>query len=325
MHLIQLLEDFQSWAVKGREPASSQLSLYTAGRYSRYVRAFSVDITDPREADRDDFVEWRAEELAEDSPSTINVKLSAMRAFYEYLRVEGLRDDDPSAVLAMQRVADRQPRFISRLTLDRLFDAVYAADDGLQDRAILEVLYGSGLRREEAGSLRLGNIVERDKLRVIGKGNVERYTIITDMEYRALRDHCLDRLADARSLWIRSDISDDAAFEDLRKRFANEPVFYNDADRPLTTMADPGHFIGRRMAKFSELAGEKLTAHRFRHSFATHLLSDGVDIYRISKMLGHKSIETTTIYLGLEDKVFAEVRAAHPRTHSIPTWARAAA
>lgn len=92
-----------------------------------------------------------------------------MRTFFEFLVCTGRRRDDPSQAITMEKVPSRKPRFLPRDVIEKLFEEVYRHENNLQDRAILEVLYGSGLRRDEAGRLTLANIVERDKLRVIGK------------------------------------------------------------------------------------------------------------------------------------------------------------
>lgn len=317
----KLLDGFVLWSTQDRSQ-SSQLSDRTAKRYRRYAELFFEQYGHPAQVKESHFVAWRST-LTDDSATTINVKLSALRAFFEYLIARGVRKDDPSRILTMKRVASREPKFLSRRTMDKLFSEVYAQSD-LQDRAILEVLYGSGVRREEAGSMVLGDIVDRDRLRVIGKGNKERDTIITEPEYRAVRDLLLARTTDQRVKEIQLEISDDAAFEVLRKHAPETPIFCARDNRAFKTYDDPGYPLWKRIVHYSKLIEEPLTPHQFRHSFATHLLSEGVDIYKVSKMLGHTDIKTTTIYLGLEDKVFQEVSAAHPRTHSIPGWAKAA-
>jgi site-specific recombinase XerD len=315
-----LLESFTIWAIRERSPRSKQLSEYTAKRYRRYVEIFSSVHGDPLKASKKEFSKWQSS-LAGESPQTQNVKLSALRTFFEFLTERGLRKDNPTKGLSMQRVDNRQPRFLSRGIIDKLFTKVYEQPD-LQDRAILEVLYGSGVRREEAGSLLLSNIVERDKLRVVGKGNFTRLTIITEPEFRAVRDHCIARIGDERTAELVESISPDAAFDELRKRMPDVAIFHNSEGTPLPDTGDPGYHIWKRVGHYAKAVEEKITPHQFRHSFATHLLSEGIDIYKVSKMLGHRDIKTTTIYLGLEDKVFDEVKQAHPRTHAVPAWTK---
>lgn len=327
--ISRLLDEFAVWATRDRKPQSKQVSDYTAKRYRRYVEMFIDRYGNPLSVTKQDFSKWRAE--IETNPDgkraaaqTVNAKIAALRTFYEFLVDTGRRRDNPSQTVTMEKVPSRKPRFLPRDVIEKLFEEVYRHENNLQDRAILEVLYGSGLRREETGRLTLANIVERDKLRVIGKRNVERYTIITNPEYLALRDHCINTLGDDRTLELAVEINEDAAFDDLRKRMPEAPVFYTAEGVPLTELADPGKYIWKRVMHYANLIGEEITPHQFRHSFATHLLSEGIDIYKVSKMLGHRDIRTTTIYLGLEDKVFDEVRRAHPRTGAIPAWAKAA-
>jgi site-specific recombinase XerD len=315
-----LLDEFCKWATQER---GRQMSSYTANRYRRYVEFFTEAHGHPVTATKREFTRWR-DGISGESPQTINVKIAALRAFFDFAVERGLRKDNPAKAMAMQKVPNRQPRFISRPLMERLFEAVYDQPN-LQDRALLEVLYGSGLRRDEAATLRLENIIERDKLQVVGKGTVTRMTIITEPEFRALRDHCLDKMGDDRTAEIISSISVDAAFDDLRRRRPDAPIFYNAEGKPLTEVADGGNFVWKRVGHYAKQMGEKLVPHQFRHSFATHLLSEGIDIFKVSKFLGHKDIKTTVIYLGLEDRVFTEVQQAHPRSRSLPEWSKRSA
>jgi site-specific recombinase XerD len=184
----------------------------------------------------------------------------------------------------------------------------------LQDRAIFETLYGSGLRRTEAATLRLGNILDRSRLRVIGKRDKERVTMITESQYRAIRDWVLATLADAHSRELEHTVSMDAAFDDLKRRLPGAALFYTTHGKPLESLADPGRFIWERCrAHFNRLKATGGRPHRFRHSFFTDLLDGGCDLDTAAELGGHASVNTTRGYRALTERGIALARRAHPR------------
>lgn len=320
----QMEHDFGSW-LRSERPPSEQVTSYTAQRYRRYAAQFCRDFGNPVTASDAVIERWRQSlntvtvhgQSRPASAQTINVKIAAVRAFFEYLVARGLRQNDPTEGLTMQRVPKVKPAPIPKSILSTLFEALYAAEpteDVVQDRALIETLYGSGLRRGEAATLTLGNIESPGILFVEGgKGDKDRRTMITGQQYEALRAWCLLKLGDERTTTLRSEISDDAAFEDLRKRFPDASLFYTATGRPLTDLQDPGNYVRKRAMYWLGQIGEHRKTHHFRHSFVTHLLDGGADLLAVADMAGHEEVSTTRIYRGQGEETFARARHAHPR------------
>ena len=317
-------QDFVGW-LRTERPPSEQVTAYTAERYRRYAEQFCRDFGNPMTASDAVIDRWRKTldvvtvhgETRPASAQTINVKIAALRAFFAYLVVRGMRADDPTGRLSMQRVSKVKPTPIPKDVLRTFFETLYAAevtDEVLQDRALLETLYGSGLRRTEAATLTLGNIESPGILFVAGgKGDKDRRTMITSQQYEALREWCLKKLGDDRTAALRAEISDNAAFEDLRKRFPERPLFYTTTGRPLVELEDPGNYVRKRAMHWFEQIGERRKTHQFRHSFVTHLLDGGADLLSVADMAGHTDVSTTRIYRGQGEETFARARHAHPR------------
>jgi site-specific recombinase XerD len=320
----RVAEDFTVWLQKER-PASQQASDFTAVRYRRYAEEFVREFGSPVAATDAVLAMWRRHietvkvhgEKRPASPQTVNVKIAALRAFFEFLVAKGYRSDSPMAGLVMRRIKRPAPSAIPKDIIKSLFDALYAApetDESLQDRALLETLYGSGLRRDEAAQLKLGNIESRSALLVIsGKGDKDRRTMITAPQYEALKIWALRKLGDERTAALRKEISDDAAFEDLRKRFPDAAIFYTTTGRALPELEWPGHFVRKRAMYWFDQIAEKRKTHAFRHSFVTHLLDGGADLLSVADMAGHSDVSTTRTYRGQGEETFARARHAHPR------------
>jgi site-specific recombinase XerD len=319
-------QEFAAWLQKERPPAE-QVSGYTAMRYSRYAEQFCLDFGNPLKATPAIIGQWRVstetvrvhgtERPA--SAQTVNVKISALRAFFEFLVAKAMRSDDPMRDLPMLRVRKSKPSAIPKDVIAAIFDSLYKnvhaiTDDLLQDRAIIETLYGSGLRRDEAAHLTLDSIESRDVLFVRGgKGDKDRRTMISAPQYEALRTWLLCKLGDERTAALRVEISEDAAFDDLRKRFPAAPMFYTTTGLALPELADPGNYVRRRAMVWFEAVGETRKTHAFRHSFVTHLLDGGADLLSVADMAGHSDVSTTRIYRGQGEETFARAKHAHPR------------
>lgn len=317
---VAILQDFARWAQD--DPTGPRVSPQTADRYRRYARSFCATIGHPAYATSEDVTHWLQRSTTA-SVSTVNVTTVALRAFFQYLQVKRVRTDNPASHLKTRRVPKRTKRFIERDEITALFTALYEAHpitpELLQDRAILETLYGSGLRRSEVACLPLGALVARDRLRVIGKGNKERFTIVTEKEYLALQAWALAYLADEETLRIRETHGDAQAFVDLRQRTPNLPLFYTlhgkKAGTPICRLADPGHYVATRAKYWMHRVNiTEGSAHRFRHSFCTHLISNGAPLTDVKEFAGHAEISTTAEYTGLEGDAFARARALHLRS-----------
>ncbi len=229
------------------------------------------------------------------SPSTISRKTAALRSFYRHLRREELIDADPTATLVAPVKGRRLPHVLSYPEVKRLLESVSESDPiALRDRALLEVMYGCGLRASEAIGLEVGDVdVARGFARPHGKGSKER-TVPLGREAGV-----------AVTRYLR------AGRPELVGSAVESKLFVNFRGGGLTRQGL--YKIIQRHAKDVELDG-KMSPHTLRHSFATHLLAGGCDLRSVQEMLGHADVATTQLYTHLSsDKIKDAYFSAHPR------------
>jgi integrase/recombinase XerC len=227
------------------------------------------------------------------SRNTVLRKISALRAFFKFLRQEGAMSQDPFSSLPLPRKAARLPRFLTESEMAELLAQGGAAAPGRErDRAILELLYSSGLRRSELAGLNVGDVdFMSGSVRVFGKGSRERIVPVGKTALACLREYLRQRGPVAAK--------------------ADSPLFINARGRRLT---DAG--VAFLLKGWLKRAGwlKSVTPHAFRHSFATHLLNAGCDLRSVQEMLGHKTLATTQIYTHVSLEKLREVyRRAHPK------------
>ncbi len=245
-----------------------------------------------------DFLEY-INELGMSAHSQARI-LSGLKSFFRYLVFEGAIEKDPTALLEAPKLGRKLPDTLSFVEIEMLLNAIdLSTPEGTRNRAILEVLYSSGLRVSELVDLRLNNIYrESGFLRVTGKGNKERLVPIGKdaMKYT---DIYLDQV---RGRGPHK--SPSSGFESF--------VFLNRNGRKLTRVMV--FTIIRKLAQQTGLK-KKISPHTFRHSFATHLIEGGADLRAVQEMLGHESITTTEIYTHLDrDYLRQVIQEFHPRS-----------
>jgi integrase/recombinase XerD len=221
--------------------------------------------------------------------------LSSVRSYYRFLLDRGVIAQDPSARLEHPRLGRRLPRSLSEQQVDRLLGApAVATVIGLRDRAMLEVLYATGLRVSELVTLALTGVnVRQGVVRVVGKGGRER---LVPLGETAL-DWIARYLTEARPALVRGR-SSDVLFPSLRGGAMTRQTFW--------------HAIKR----YARLAGieTSISPHTLRHAFATHLIDHGADLRAVQMMLGHADLSTTQIYTHVaQARLQALHRAHHPR------------
>jgi integrase/recombinase XerD len=229
------------------------------------------------------------------SSSTIARKAACLRSFYRHLRREELIDGDPTATLGAPAKSRPLPKVLSYAEVKRLLESVGGADAiAVRDRALLEVMYGCGLRASEAVGLEIGDVDLRHRVvRPHGKGSKDRIVP-------------LGREAEgAVSRYLRK------GRPELVGTRTEPKLFVNFRGGPLTRQGL--YKIIRRHAKEVGLDG-RMSPHTLRHSFATHLLSGGCDLRSVQEMLGHADVSTTQLYTHLSGERIKEVYfKAHPR------------
>jgi integrase/recombinase XerC len=232
--------------------------------------------------------------------ASIARKLSAVRAFFKFLKREGVLSENPAALVSTPKVPKKLPRILTEEELnsflDRMAEVTKVGDPMmLRDRAILELLYASGLRVSELAGLDMGNLNFGDgMLRVRGKGRKERLVPFGSKAKQAIEDY----------LPLREKIL-------LEKHKRGDALFLNAQGDRLTTRS-----IDRLLKKYVRLYGPniRVSPHGLRHAFASHLLTEGADLRSIQEMLGHKSLSTTQKYTQVSIKQLIEVYdKAHPK------------
>jgi integrase/recombinase XerD len=225
--------------------------------------------------------------------------LVTVRSFFKFLVVDGIVNHDPTTNLESPKIRQTLPSFLSVKEVERLL----ALPDlntplGLRDRALLDVLYSCGLRVTELINLRSDNVdFELGCIRCIGKGDKERLVPIG----RKALDSVVTYIKDARPVLLRS----------RRRAKLSNAIFLNRQGGQLGRVG-----VWKILAAYGRALGlrKKLTPHKLRHSFATHLLERGADLRSVQMMLGHADISTTQIYTHvMEDRLKTVYKAHHPR------------
>ncbi len=222
--------------------------------------------------------------------------LSAIRTFYRYLLLEDLVQEDPTALIDGPRLPRKLPDTLSTADINRLLGVIdLSTPEGMRNRAILETLYGCGLRVSELTELRISQcFTELGFVRVTGKGNKERLVPLGGAASRRIKDYLTH---------TRVHVPVRTGEEDL--------LFLNRRGSRLSRV-----MIFQMVKQTAELAGihKRISPHTFRHSFATHLVEGGADLRAVQEMLGHESITTTEIYTHLDRKYLREtLERFHPR------------
>ncbi|HEU4528482.1 MAG TPA: tyrosine recombinase XerC [Actinomycetota bacterium] len=232
--------------------------------------------------------------------SSIARRVGAIHTFYRWAGARGIVDRDPAALLGRPKVANRLPGVLRPREAAELVETPDAAEDAsaferaiaLRDRAILELMYGSGLRVAEVAGLTVDRLdLVRGRVTVMGKGSKERELPLSDPAREALEAYLREG---------RRDLSDGSA-----------SVFFNRRRRPIGTRD-----IRRLVGRYGErtLGGRHVTPHTLRHSFATHLLEGGADIRAVQELLGHASVATTQRYTHVSrTRLFEAYKQSHPR------------
>ena len=239
-----------------------------------------------------DFINWYGSENS--NARTQARVLSGIRAFYRYLLTDGEIDENPSSLIESPKSGLKLPEVLSVEEIDRIVEAIdLSRPDGHRNKAIIETLYGCGLRVSELVGLRLTDIhASEGYVNVTGKGNKQRLVPISN---KALKEIDLYRIDRSR----------------LQVIYNENIVFLNRRGRKLTRA-----MIFTIVRDLAGKAGimKKISPHTFRHSFATHMIEAGADLRAVQEMLGHESIITTEIYTHIDRSYLRDTLIMfHPR------------
>lgn len=294
-------EELLIWLATERGRAPSTIEAYRRDliSWSRHLDRSGVAVTAAAAGDVRSFLtELDSAGLAR---STVVRRLVAVRSLYRYLLDEERIDADPTADIDAPRRPDAIPKALSEVKIEALLESVVGDDPvARRDRAVLEVLYGTGIRVSELVGLSLGDIdLYRARMRVFGKGSKERVVPIGRLAGLALE------------AWL-----DDAGRGSLipkqwKRRGDAEALFLNHRGGRITRQG-----LWLLVSKYGRLSGlgDDLSPHVLRHTCATHMVDHGADLRVVQELLGHSSVSTTQIYTRVStERLWAVYDSAHPR------------
>jgi integrase/recombinase XerD len=298
---LREIKDFLLWLRVERGRAESTVSAYERDlrNYLFWLEEQGERIGDVQESSI--IVYLRELQSSGKAASTVARAMAAVRSFHRFLAVENFRSDDPAKNVELPRVPRGLPKPISEKKVSEL---LFAIDDegaaGKRDKAMMEILYGTGARISEVVSLSISDLDLSEKLlKVLGKGNKERIVPLGRYAETALMR------------WLSPDGRGKLEPERWASRDDSEALFLNRQGRRLSRQGGWGIVkkYGRKVG-----LGAQLSPHTLRHSCATHMLEHGADIRTVQELLGHASISTTQIYTHVSrDQLIEVYQSAHPR------------
>ena len=285
----RLLKDYESYLKIERA-----MSQNTVASYVSDIRGF-LDTLKCRveEAGPDEVVAYLHERSDVSKRSQARI-LSSMRSFFRGMVMEGSMTDNPCDKVDGPKLGVYLPDVLSEEEVEAVINSVDISTwQGLRDKALLEILYGCGMRVSEVVGLKLSYIFFKEGfVRVIGKGDKERLVPLGEMASDAIKDY----------LDARPDAADSAA---------DEFVFLNRFGKALSRVS-----VFKMIKKQALVADirKEISPHTFRHSFATHLIERGADLRLVQEMLGHESVSTTEIYTHVDTSTWhGNILSHHPR------------
>ena len=242
-------------------------------------------------SDLESYLQDRSEVLSKRSQARI---LSSLSSFFSWMILEGHRSDNPCELVDRPKLGRYLPEVLSKEEVAAIMDIVPMKSwQGVRDRAILEILYGCGLRVSEVCGLLISHVYLKEGfVRVVGKGDKERLVPLGDIAADCFKEYLAARPQPA-------------------SRALDDIAFLNRFGEALSRVS-----VFKTVKKYALLAGirKEISPHTFRHSFATHLIENGADLRSVQEMLGHESILTTEIYTHIDSATWqAEVLKHHPR------------
>jgi integrase/recombinase XerD len=271
------ISGFQAYLLLERSLSKKTIEAYLddLNKLITYSTASSIDIFTISYQDLNRFVIWLGKDLLVSERSQARI-ISGIKAFFKYLNLEKIRLDDPAELLEGPKLTKKLPDFLSESEIQQLINSIDLSTPlGHRNKAIIETLYGCGLRVSELVSLKWSQIYWSDNfIRVIGKNNKERLIPIAN--------HTLQQilLYDQPPVFVGQKEEDQFVFKNVRgKPLSRVMIFYIIKDSIVTAGIH-----------------KSISPHTLRHSFATHLVERGADLRAVQEMLGHESITTTEIY-----------------------------
>lgn len=294
-----LLEQFRAYLL-----VEKNFSQYTAKAYTSDVMSFLIwlEDTDVSSVDYNKIREYlRFIYKYNYKKTTVARKISALRTFYKYLYRERVVEANPVSGVSAPKKTKSLPKFLDKEEIEQILNNVnIESPSGFRNRAILELLWATGMRISELSGLNFGDLnLEHNEIKVFGKGSKERIVLISERAKQYLERY----IHTARRL-VAKDFPPPPQEE-------NSPVFINNTGYRLNPKTIR-NVINSIVEKIS--LPKKVTPHMFRHSFATYLIENGADLRVVQELLGHASISNTQIYTHISTKHLTDTyNKAHPR------------
>jgi len=295
------IKSFQSYLKIERGLSKNTIDNYTFDieKLTSFLESNSITVSPITitEEDIQQFIYTVSKEINTRSQARL---ISGLKSFFMYLIFEDYRSDNPMELIETPKIGRKLPDTLTVEEIDTLIEAIdLSKPEGERNKAMLETLYGCGLRVSELITLKISDLFfEEDFIKITGKGNKQRFVPISDLTKKYINTY---------KNQIRNHISIKKGFEDT--------LFLNRRGSQLTRAMI--FIIVKDLAVKINLK-KTISPHTFRHSFATHLLENGADLRSIQLMLGHESITTTEGYVHLDRKFLTQVvNTYHPRKNMI--------
>lgn len=299
MNWQSYIKGFRAYLTLERSLSENSIEAYVrdVGRFCEFLIVNEKDIS-PQHiqlSDLQEFLKWITE-LGLEASSQARM-ISGMKAFYKYLMLEELITEDPTELLESPKLGRKLPDTLSLEEINKLISAIdLSKPEGTRNKAMLETLYGCGLRVSELINLKISNLYFKESfVKIIGKGNKERLIPIGSVALKNIKLY-MDTIR------VHLTISKESS----------DIVFLNKRGTILSRV-----MVFMIIKDLAEKAGlrKNISPHTFRHSFATHLIEGGADLRAVQEMLGHESITTTEIYTHLDREYLrTAILQFHPRS-----------
>ena len=294
MNWDPLIKSFSTYLRIERSLSTNTIESYSndLNKLSDFLTPKSISATKVRLNDLKDFITSISEILSETSQSRI---ISAIKSFYKFLLIENLIQTDPSENLVSPKIGRKLPNVLTIEEINLIINSVESNNVGIRNRAIIEIIYGCGLRVSELTNLLLSNLfLKQGYIKIVGKGNKERLSPIGSLAIDSLNDFLTN---------VRPGLK-------INNKFSDH-VFINNRGTSLSRS-----MIFKMIKKYTLKANinKDISPHSLRHSFATHLVEGGANLRAVQEILGHSSITTTEIYTHLDsDYLRSNLVEYHPR------------
>jgi len=294
MNWDSLIKSFSTYLRIERSLSTNTIESYSndLNKLADFLTPKSISATKVRLNDLKDFIASISKILSETSQSRI---ISAIKSFYKFLLIENLIQTDPSENLVSPKIGRKLPNVLTIEEINLIINSVESNKVGIRNKAIIEIIYGCGLRVSELTNLLLSNLfLKQGYIKIVGKGNKERLSPIGSLATDSLNDFLTN---------VRPTLKINDKFSDH--------VFINNRGTSLSRS-----MIFKIIKKYTLKANinKDISPHSLRHSFATHLVEGGANLRAVQEILGHSSITTTEIYTHLDsDYLRSNLVEYHPR------------